>query len=130
MKFDKRKVLAAAAAGVLLVGTMSTVVMAGGKGDHSRLWCRDTVCREHGADCSYPETCAGTDCQKREDCEHGAGCQNPGNCVYGTSGQSRDTVINGTAQPVRIRKSVSTAPTARSMKPAGTARPVRIRKIL
>ena len=76
MKFDKRKVLAAAAAGVLLVGTMSTVVMAGGKGDHSRLWCRDSVCREHGADCSYPETCAGTDYQKREDCEHGAGCQN------------------------------------------------------
>ena len=36
MKFHKRKVLAAAAAGVILAGTMSTVVMAGGKGEYSR----------------------------------------------------------------------------------------------
>lgn len=46
MRFDKRKILAATAAGVLMVGTMSTVVMAGGKGEHSALWCRDTVCSE------------------------------------------------------------------------------------
>ena len=70
MKFHKRKVLAAASAGVILAGTMSTVVMAGGKGEYSRLWCRNTVCSVYGEDCQNPGECV-----------NGAECRNPRECV-------------------------------------------------
>lgn len=96
MRFDKRKILAATAAGVFMVGTMSTVVMAGGKGEHSALWCRDTVCSEHGADCQNPGNCAeGTDCQKREDCVNGVNCQNHEACRNNAVCQNQEDCVNG-----------------------------------
>lgn len=85
MKFNKRKVLGVTVAGVILVGTMSTIVMAGGKDDYSRLWCRETVCSQHGADC-----------QNREDCVSGSNCRNQENCVNSFTGQSQGSGIDNT----------------------------------
>ena len=91
MKFSKSKIMAVVVAGLILAGTMGTMVMAGGNSDGGNVLsrCRSMLCAENG-------TCMnGNQCMTNGTCENGSQCVTNGTCVNGNQCTTDSTYHEG-----------------------------------
>lgn len=111
IKFSKSKIVAAAATGLILMGAMGTVVMAGGNSNEGNLLsrCRSMLCAENEVCRDESQCMSNRVCNANGSCVENGICVNGGSCVTdetyttgnrpGGNGADTDTAINGTSDP-------------------------------